>query len=178
MLQPRTTSTAAAGRRPISHGPGEDGGGERGDYLKDREADFLLIEFGKLQDEILSATLERWRLEQMVITLNALLLAVAYFSPVPPQPHYYALPFVITLLGGMRTLMLWLHLKRAGNYLTKVEEVFGVHPRLGWELRLEKLDESRPYTLSLVGITMVFWMGLLAFTLILGIGHHLGFWQG
>lgn len=174
MLQPRP----GAGARPPSHGGGStDRDGERTDYLKDREADFLLIEFGKLQDEILSATQEKWRLEQTVILLNTLLLAIAYLAPPPVNPHYFALPFVITLLGGMRTLMLWLYLKRAGNYLTKVEEVFGVHPKLGWELRLEKLDESRPYTLSLVGITMIFWIGMLALTFILGLGYHLGFWQ-
>ncbi len=164
------------GQKPSSHGADRDS--ERTDYLKEREADFLLIEFGKLQDEILSATQEKWRIEHTVILLNVLLLAVAYLSPVPVNPHYYALPFVVTLLGGMRTLMLWLHLKRAGNYLTKVEEVFGVHPRLGWELRLEKLDESRPYTLSLVGLTMIYWIGTLALALILAIGYHMHYWEG
>jgi len=112
-----------------------------------------------------------------VILLDALLLAFAYASPTPVQPHYFALPFVVTLLGGMRALALWLHLKRAGNYLTKVEEVFGVHPKLGWELRLEKLDESRPYTLNLVALNIVFWVGLLALTLILAVGYHLNYWQ-
>ncbi|SMF93578.1 hypothetical protein SAMN02949497_0865 [Methylomagnum ishizawai] len=170
MLQPRPP-----GQRSAPYGGDRDG--ERTDYLKDREADFLLIEFGKLQDEILSATQEKWRLEHTVILLNILLLAFGYIAPAQVDPHYFALPFAITLLGGMRTLMLWLHLKRAGNYLTKVEEVFGVHPKLGWELRLEKLDESRPYTLSLVGMTVVFWMGLLALTLILAVGYHLGYWQ-
>ena len=170
MLQPKPP------QRPAPHGGDRDRDGERTDYLKDREADFLLIEFGKLQDEILSATQERWRLEHTVILLNILLLAFAYITPMPVNPHYFALPFIVTLLGGMRTLMLWLHLKRAGNYLTKVEEVFGVHPKLGWELRLEKLDESRPYTLSLVGMTMIFWIGILATTLILAVGYQSGLW--
>ena len=168
MLQPKS------GRAPSP--TGEDRDGERTDYLKDREADFLIIEFGKLQDEILTATKERWRAEHTVAILNVLLIAVAYLSPGRVNLYYYTLPFIITLFGGMRALMVWLHIRRAGNYLTKVEEVFGVHPRLGWELRLEKLDESRPYTLGLVGVTMIYWLGMMASTFIFGLGYLLHFW--
>jgi hypothetical protein len=156
---------------------GEHRESEQKDYLRDREADFLLIEFEKLQDEILSATQEKWHIERIVLLLNAILLACAYISPTPVNPHYFALPFIVTVLGGLRTLMVWLQIKRVGNYLTKVEEVFGVHPRLGWELRLEKLDESRPYTLSLIGITMIFWVGMISTTLVLAVGYHLKIWE-
>ena len=158
MLQPKS------GHGPSAHG--DDKGTERTDYLKEREADFLLIEFGKLQEEILAATRERWRVEQTVFCIVASLLAVGYLVPHPVPPEYFTLPFLVTLLGGMRNLMVWLQIRRVGNYLTKVEEIFGVHPRLGWELRLEKLDESKPYTLSLVALSIIYWLGLLAATLV------------
>jgi len=151
-------------------------GSERTDYLADRKGDFLLIEFGKLQDEIQSSIKEIWKTEQTVLLLNILLPAMGFLAPTPINPDFFVLPFVVTFLGGMRVVMVWLHLKRAGNYLTKVEEVFGVHPELGWELRLEKLDESRPFTLSLIGITVIFWVGLLATTLVLAIGFHWRMW--
>ncbi|NJD07627.1 MAG: hypothetical protein FIA97_14185 [Methylococcaceae bacterium] len=169
MLQPKSAHGAPSHR-------GDDQGTERTDYLKEREADFLLIEFGKLQDEILSATRERWRVEQTVFLLNAILLAVGYLAPQPVSAQYFTLPFLVTLLGAMRHLMVWLQLRRVGNYLTKVEEIFGVHPRLGWELRLEKLDESKPYTLVLVALSIIYWLGMLAATFILALGHHLQLW--
>jgi hypothetical protein len=157
-------------------GSGHDDG-EKTDYLKEREADFLIVEFGKLQDEILTATQEKWRAEHTVALLNLLLLALGYLWPNPVNHHYFVLPFLITLLGSMRALMVWLHIRRAGNYLTKVEEVFGVHPRLGWELRLQRLDESKPYTLGLVGLTIVYWLFMLTSTLILALGHLLNYWR-
>jgi len=168
MLQPKSGSGG--------HSRGGDQDGERTDYLKEREADFLLIEFGKLQDEILSANRERWRVEHTVLLVDALLLAVGYLAPAPVNPHFFVLPFVVTLAGAMRFLMVWLQLRRVGNYLTKVEEIFGVHPRLGWELRLEKLDESRPYTLVLTAISIFYWLGSLAATLIMALGYQLHWW--
>jgi hypothetical protein len=169
MLQPKTGRSTSSQR---------EGDGERTDYLKEREGDFLIVEFGKLQDEILHAPQEKWRAEQTVLLLNVLLLAIASLTPVPIHRLYYGLPFLITLLGGMRALMVWLHIKRVGNYLTKVEEVFGVHPRLGWELRLQKLDESKPYTLALVGFSLIFWLGLLGASFVLAIGFQMRIWPG
>lgn len=162
-----------------AHGPsahGDDKGAERTDYLKEREADFLLIEFGKLQEEILAATRERWRIEQTVFCIVVILLAVGYLAPPPVSAKFFALPFLVTLLGATRNLMVWLQLRRVGNYLTKVEEIFGVHPRLGWELRLEKLDESKPYTLSLVALSVIYWLGMLCATFVLALGHQLQLW--
>ena len=152
------------------------GDSERTDYLKEREGDFLIVEFGKLQDEILTATQEKWRAEHMVVLLNLLLMALPAFMAAPVDIRYFWLPFLITLLGGFRALMVWLHIRRVGNYLTKVEEVFGVHPRLGWELRLARLDESRPYTLALVGLTLLFWLLMLTATFLLALGHVLNWW--
>jgi hypothetical protein len=150
-------------------------GRDRRDGFTDKKPEFLLIEFEKLQDEIQDAVQEIWRLEWFVVIGITALLAWAFSSQEPRvHSYFFAMPFLITLLASMRATVLWLHIKRLGSYLTRVEEVFGVHPELGWELRLAMLQESKLFTVALISLTMIFWVGTLSLTAILAINYNLG----